>query len=57
MLSPQAVKEFQDIFERTYGRKITTAEAIRRATNLLRLYRAVLCPILMKEEKKSNLPN
>ena len=57
MLSPEAVQEFKDIFERTYGRKITTAEAIRRATNLLRLYRAVLCPILMNEEKKKHLQN
>ena len=55
MLSPEAVQEFKDIFEKTYGRKITTGEAIRRANNLIRLYRAVLCPVLMKEEKKNIL--
>jgi hypothetical protein len=53
MLSPEAIQEFKIIFEKTYHRKITDGEAIRRANNLIRLYKAVLCPILLKEEKKN----
>lgn len=55
MLSNQAIEEFKNIFEKTYDRKISNGEAIRRANNLIRLYKAVLCPILMKEEKKNNI--
>ena len=46
MLPPEAIKEFKDIFERTYGYRPDDAEATRRANNLLKLYRAVLCPFL-----------
>lgn len=42
MLPPEAIKEFKDIFERTYGYRPDDAEASRRAGKLFELYKAVL---------------
>lgn len=41
MLSEAALQEFAEIYEREFGVKISPAEALEAATNLLNLYRAV----------------
>jgi len=38
LLSEKAIKEFQDIFEKKYGKKLSREEAIESANNLLRFF-------------------
>lgn len=42
MLSEEAIKEFQVLYEAEYGKKISKEEASDVAIRLLRLYKAVL---------------
>jgi len=38
MLSEKTIKEFQDIFEKKYGKRLSKEEAIESANNLLRFF-------------------
>ena len=44
MPSPQAVKEFKDLYLRRYGVLLSDAEAFAQAIRLLSLYKAVYKP-------------
>ncbi len=44
MLSQEAVKEFQNIYQQKFGQNISLIEAQAKGLALLRLYRAVLKP-------------
>lgn len=51
MLSPEAVMEFQRLFEKTYGRKITYDEALLQGTRLVELFRIVYGSSISKLQK------
>lgn len=42
MLSQDAIKEFQDIYFREFGIRLTKAEAEEQALNLLSLYKSII---------------
>ena len=42
VLSKQAIEEFQEIYFKKYGLKLTFEEAAEQAAQVLRLYKAVL---------------
>ena len=42
MLSEQAIKEFQEIYFKTYGEELPFAQAIEQATQMIQLYKIVL---------------
>lgn len=41
MIPKKAVEEFKKIYKKNFGVDLSSKEALRRATNLLNLYRAV----------------
>lgn len=41
MIPKEAVEEFKKIYKKEFGVDLSNKEALRRATNLLNLYRAV----------------
>ena len=41
MLPKEAINEFKKIYQRIYGMKLTDEEALKRANNLVSLYKAV----------------
>lgn len=45
MLSQQAVKEFQDIYQNEYGAALLPDQAALLGQNLLHLYKAMLKPL------------
>jgi len=42
MLSEQAIKEFQEIYLKTYGEELPFAQATEQATQMIQLYKVVL---------------
>ena len=44
MLNDEAVKEYQEIYEKEYDKKISFEEARKQGEQLVRLYRAVCKP-------------
>jgi hypothetical protein len=42
MLSEEAIKEFQELYEKLFGERISKEEALKKSISLLRLYKAVL---------------
>lgn len=50
-LPDQSIKEFQEIYEKEYGKKISWAEASDQANNLLELYK-VLMDIELREQRR-----
>ena len=49
MLSPKAVKEFQEIYFKEYGEMLAFEEATARAENFLRFFKAVVKPSTIKD--------
>lgn len=45
MLSKKAVLEYQQIYKKEYGEEITYQEALKQATRLLMLFKAIYRPI------------
>lgn len=43
-LPAQAIQEFKQLFKQRYGKTLSDEEAVLRATNLLKLYKAVYGP-------------
>lgn len=55
MLSEQKIKEFQEIYLKTYGEKLSFFEAAKQASQLLRFYKAVLkIPLVNKRLKEAS---
>ncbi len=52
MLSDKAIKEFQEIYFKKSGKQLSVEEATKKALNLIRLYKAILCPSGIKEEEE-----
>ncbi len=52
MMPEKAVQEFQELYFRRFGVKLSDAEAREQAGNLLRLYRILLIPSGPKEDPK-----
>ena len=42
MLSKEAIEEFQEIYRREYGIRLTKAEAEEQALNLLSFYKTII---------------
>lgn len=42
MVSKEAVEEFQEVYLREYGRKLSYSQAEKQANNLLQLYKSFL---------------
>jgi hypothetical protein len=42
MLSEKSIKEFQDVFEKKYGKKLSREETIESANNLLGFFNLLL---------------
>ncbi len=53
MLSKQAIEEFRIIYQNQYGKELSIADATKQANGLIRLYKAVLPP-LMNENSTAN---
>jgi hypothetical protein len=51
MLSKEAIEEFQSIYARTYGEKLSLAEATERATRLISFYKVVFGGPLTSQPK------
>ena len=45
MLTEDAIKEFQVLYEAEFGKKLSAEEALETAMRLMRLYKAVLKPL------------
>jgi len=45
MLSEQAIEEFRAIYRNHYGIELPLSEATKQASNLIRLYKAILNPL------------
>lgn len=52
MLGKEAIEEFQAIYLKEFGKRLSIEEATEHATNLLRLYKSVL--LNTNNEKKSH---
>ena len=52
MLSPEAIKEFKEIYKEENGRELSDAEALEMGNNLLNLFRVLLKPLSKKEIKE-----
>lgn len=50
MLSNKAVKEYQEIYKREFGKELSDSEARIEAENFIRLFRLVYHPILKKKD-------
>lgn len=44
-LSHQSITEFQEIYRRVFGKKITREEAVEQGEKLLRLFRLIYQPL------------
>lgn len=44
LLPKRAIEDFKKLFKKQYGKELDDVEAVRRANNLVRLYRTVYCP-------------
>ena len=42
MLSEKAISEFQELYFKEFGKRLSLEEATEKATGLLRLYKAVM---------------
>ena len=54
MLPTEAIEEFKQIYKKEFGIEISDEESLRRASNLVNLYRAVY-DTGPKKEESSNL--
>lgn len=54
MLSKQAIEKFQEIYLKAYGKGLSFAEAAEQATQIIRLYKAVLGYPLSNKPKELN---
>ena len=52
MLSKQAIREFQEIYLKTYGKELSLVDATAQATQLIRLYKAIYKPNSLNLQKK-----
>lgn len=52
-ISEKSIKEFQDIFEKKYGKRLSREEAIESANNLLRFFK-LLYKIDCRKKKSKN---
>jgi len=59
MLSKQAIDDFRAIYCSKYGKELPYAEAMKQANSLIRLYKAVLPPLMNEATivKNSNIKN
>jgi hypothetical protein len=57
MVSKQAIEEFRVIYLKEYGVELPYAEALRQASSLIRLYKAVLPPLCKESSRNSNVDN
>jgi len=57
MLSKTAIKEFQYIYEKEYGKRLSASEAEKQANNLLRLYKVVYSSLPNTQKHKNPLDN
>lgn len=55
MLSKKAILEFQEIYQREYGKKLADAEAVALAANLINLMRVAYRP-MPKDNGKNKQP-
>ena len=49
MLSDEKIKEFQEIYKKTFGKEISKKEALEKGTQLISLIKAVYKPISNEE--------
>ena len=54
MLSEQAIEEFRAIYRNQYGIELPLSEATKQASNLIRLYKTVLSPLLKQESMQAS---
>jgi len=54
MLSTDAIREFQEIYTKTYGQELSFVEATEQAARLIRLYKVVLSSSTSKQEESTN---
>ena len=52
MLSPEAIKEFKEIYKEENGKELSDAEALEMENNLLNLFRVLLKPLSEKEKEE-----
>lgn len=50
-LTEEDIEEFQDLYERRFGKRIEKAEAHAKATSLIRLMHIVYRPLTDEEER------
>jgi len=50
MIPKEAIEEFKKIYKKEFGVELSEEEALRRATNLLNLYKAVYRPIIKESD-------
>jgi len=53
LLSEKSIKEFQDIFEKKYGKRLNREEAIESANNLLRFFELLYKIDCKKKQSKT----
>ena len=58
MISPEAIKEFQEIYKKKYGKELTHEEAVEASRNLLGLfeilYNSHIAELKLKEKLKES---
>ncbi len=59
MISRQAIEEFLVIYRKEYGKELSFEDARKQANSLVRLYKAVLPPLMNEATivKNSNIKN
>jgi hypothetical protein len=57
MLSEKSMKEFQDVFEKKYGKKLSKEEAIESANNLLRFFELLYKIDCRNKQSKKKIKN
>lgn len=54
MLSPQAIKEYQEIYKKEFGEEITASEAEEQGTRLLKFFE-ILIEIDQRQKKEEKI--
>jgi len=55
MLSQKAIEEFREIYFNKFGKQLSVEEATKKALNLIRLYKSILCPSDINSENVKEL--
>lgn len=57
MLSGKQITEFQMLYQKHFGKKISKDEACNKGINLINLIQTVCCPNNQQDQKENNYKN